>query len=104
MIQQEVLPITFNSWLDTDIYYLLTKMMTGINSIDAVFQGDGAFHIYLDWREDNREDNIKLKYLINVDPKTYSKVRFLKPENQWGICPLSFCMGIHRELVENTEK
>ena len=80
MIQQEVLPITFNSWLDTDIYYLLTKMMTGINSIDAVFQGGGAFHIYLDWREDNREDNIKLKYLINVDPKTYSKVRFLKPE------------------------
>ena len=30
--------------------------------------------------KENREDNIKLKYLINVDPKTYSKVRFLKPE------------------------
>ena len=78
MKQQDIIPIIIDDYNNENILYLYSKMLTDLNWIDAVLQASSDSVILFDWKEETAASKRELKQLLNVDPKTYSKVRFLK--------------------------
>ena len=78
MKQNFIIPIIIDDYNNENILYLYTNMLTRLNSVDAVLQASSDSVIYYDWKKETAETKRALKHLLNVDPKTYSKVRFLK--------------------------
>lgn len=78
MKQNFIIPIIIDDYNNENILYLYTNMLTRLNSVDAVLQASSDSVIFYDWKEETAETKKTLKHLLNVDPKTYSKVRFLK--------------------------
>lgn len=100
MKHTELLPLVPEFYNDMDILYHLTVMLTRLECIDVDFPSGEDSRAVLFWKEETKETKKELKTLLDVDPKTYSKVRFFKVEEVHAPFITLMPFNVWREFVK----